>query len=72
MTSTLKIVSALGDTGKTLTLSLPDPKDGLTLASVGAAMDKAYENDLLVVNGTAASALKKAYIHRVEDVDING
>ena len=70
MTSTLKTVLTLGDTGKTLTLSLPDPKDGLTRAEVDTAIGKAIDNDIIVVNGTAASGIKKAYIHREEDVEL--
>ena len=70
MTSTLKTVLNLGDTGKTLTLSLPDPKDGLTRAEVDTAMAKAIDNDLISVNGNIASSIKKAYIHREEDVEL--
>ena len=70
MTSTLKTVLALGETDKTLTLSLPDPKDGLTKSEVTTAMSIAIGSDLIAVNGIAASAVKRAYIHREEDVEL--
>ena len=70
MTNTLKTVLAIGDTDKTLTLSLPDPKDNLTLSEVNSAMSIAITGDLITVNGVAASAVKKVYIHQVQDTDV--
>lgn len=70
-TSTLKMVLNLsGEGSKTHTLSLADPKDGLTRAEVDACAAKIIDDDLLDVNGRTVKSVKSAYIHTVEDTEL--
>lgn len=69
MQETLKTVLAL-DGDNTVTLSLPDPKADITLASVQTVFADVIAKELICVNGTPVTRLNKAYIHKVEDVDL--
>lgn len=66
MAKTLKMVFDLGG-AKSVTWSLDAPKAGLTKTEVETAMQEAIDTQAIVVNGVSPVAIKKAYIHNVDD-----
>ena len=49
-------------TGTSKTYSLQDPVEGLTLAQVGAVMQKMIDKEAVSVSGEKATEIKEAYI----------
>ncbi len=66
MENTLKMIFTLDD-GKTLTLSLASPREDLTQAAVEGAANTIISKQAFMLKGAKPTALKKAYIHSVED-----
>lgn len=66
---TLKIVFALDD-DKTKTVSLLDPKNGLTRDTVKVAADTMVANQAIVVGGVSITAVKDMYISTVERTEL--
>lgn len=56
------------DTGKTLTYSLSDPKDGLTMAEVQAVMNNMIAKQAVVSANGTATAIKEALIKSTEEI----
>ena len=69
MSKTLKIVFTLKDQ-KTSTISIADPKDGLTKAEVQTAVDEMVAKDFLRVSGFAATGVKEFYIQSSDRVEL--
>jgi len=69
MSSTLKMIFNMNDTGK-VTYSLPDPKDGLTKSEVENVMSSIINQEVILVDGEHATAIKDLYIEKVERVDL--
>ena len=65
--STLKMQLSL-DGDKTMTLSLLDPKSGLTRAEVTTCLQEIIDKQALVQNGAFPVAVKEIYIENVENV----
>lgn len=61
MAKSLKMVFAVGD-AKTATLSLAEPKDGLTKAEVQTALDEMVAKQVIKVGGAAITGVKEFYI----------
>ncbi len=55
------------DNGKSMTVSITSPKDGLTGAEVNEVAAAMVAKDVLVVNGNHLEALDKAFIRTVEE-----
>jgi len=66
METTLKMIYTLTD-GKTMTISLAAPREDLKQSEVDAVAKTIVEKKAFVQKGAAPVALKKAYIHSVED-----
>lgn len=66
---TLKIVFALDD-DKTKTVSLLDPKNGLTRDTVKVAADTMVANQAIIVGGVSITAVKDMYISTVERTEL--
>lgn len=62
---TLKMEFTL-DNGNTCTISLKDPKEGLTQIEAEAVAQKIINKQLLVVGGSVVKALKQIYIYSVD------
>lgn len=69
MTSTLKMLFTL-ENGKTTTLSLTSPRDDLAADEVKAFATEVVANSAILVDGAKATALKKAYVQKVEETEI--
>ena len=69
MSSTLKMVFSLPNT-KSVTLSLSEPKTGLTQSQVSAVASDILTRSVLVVGGANPTALKEAYITTTERVEL--
>ena len=69
MAKTLKMVVTLKDL-KTTTLSVADPKDGLTKAEVTSAADEMIAKDFIRSGGFGATALKDAYIQSEDRIEL--
>ncbi len=69
MSKTLKIVFTLKDQ-KTSTISIADPKDGLTKAEVQTAADDMIAKDFIRANGFAATGVKEFYIQSSDRVEL--
>lgn len=69
MTSTLKMIFTL-DNGKTTILSLVAPRADLAADEVKAFASEVVENSAILVDGAKATALKKAYVQKVEETEI--
>ena len=61
MAKSLKMVFAVGD-AKTTTLSLAEPKDGLTKAEVQTALDEMVAKQAIMVGGAAITGVKDFYV----------
>lgn len=61
MAKSLKMVFAVGD-AKTATLSLAEPKDGLTKAEVQTALDEMVAKKAITVGGAPITGVKEFYI----------
>lgn len=61
MAKSLKMVFAVGD-AKTATLSLAEPKDGLTKAEVQTALDEMVAKGAIVVGGAPITGVKDFYV----------
>jgi len=62
------MISLWLDNGKTMTLSIPNPRDDLTENEVYSAMFELLKRRcLLSENGTKATAFNKAYLRIVEE-----
>ncbi len=68
-TNKLYMVFGLAD-GRDMTISLADPKDGLTAEQVQACMQNAITNQVLIYGGALASAIKDAYLRTVDTTDL--
>ena len=67
MEVTLMIILWLDD-GKTMTLSIPNPRDGLTESEFYKAMCEILKRRcLLAENGAQATGYKKAYLRIVDE-----
>ena len=64
MTNTLHLIFAL-DNGKTLTIQIADPKDGLTQAEADAVAATIIGNAAIVKDGAIPLSLKQAYVRTV-------
>lgn len=62
---TLKMVFEM-DNENTITISLKDPKEGLTQMEVEAVAQNIINKQLLVAGGSYAEHLKEAYIYSVD------
>ena len=69
MAKTLKIVFNLKDQ-KTSTISLADPKDGLTKAEVQAAADDILAKNFILSGGSAATSVKEFYIQSSDRIEL--
>ncbi|MFA6849231.1 MAG: DUF2922 domain-containing protein [Selenomonadaceae bacterium] len=67
MSKVLKMVFNL-EGAKTLTYSLPDPKDGLTKAAVEAVMNNMITQQAVVVDGIYPQSIKEAVIKSTEEI----
>ena len=66
---TLKCVFTMpGD--KTYTLSLADPKVGLTKAECRTFMNEVVAEEAITVADAAVNGIKEMYIHTVDDVEL--
>lgn len=70
MASSLKMVFNIGSTGKTHTLSIADPKTNLQKATVLAAANEIIAKSAIMVDETAVSTLKEAYIYTTERTEL--
>lgn len=71
MQETLHCVLAVGSgTDSKVTLTLPDPKAGITLASCQTVFADVISKELISVNGVPVTRLDEAYIKRVEEVPL--
>ncbi len=66
MAKTLRMTFAL-DSGKTTTLSLAAPKDGLTREDVEPVMQSVIDKEALLVGTALPSAVKSAVIREVSE-----
>ena len=69
MSKTLKIVFNLKDQ-KTSTISIADPKDGLTKAAVQTATDAMIAKDFIRSRGFGAVDVKDAYIQQEDRIEL--
>lgn len=69
MSSVLKIPFTFADT-KTRTITLQDPKSGITQTEVKTFGNYAINNDLLRYNGVAAVSVEDAYIYNTNEIPI--
>ena len=69
MAKSLKMVFAVGD-AKTTTLSLAEPKDGLTKAEVQTAVDEMVAKKAVVIGSAAATGVKEFYVQNAERVEL--
>lgn len=69
MAKALKMVFKLSDT-QTVTVSLADPKAGLTKAEAEAVMTDMIAKNALVVKGVNPKAIKAVYIRSSEDQEL--
>ena len=69
MAKTLKLVFKLTDT-QTTTVSIVDPKTGLTKAEVETVMNDMIAKKALVVKGLHPKAIKAAYIRTSADQEL--
>lgn len=70
MATSLKMIYKLGDTDKTVTWSIPDPKANLTKAAVLAASTEVIAKSAIKVDDDVASTLKDAYIYTTERTEL--
>jgi Protein of unknown function (DUF2922). len=68
MTRTLNMVFTLEGGAKELTLSLTDPKDGLSKAAVESVMTEMIEKKALLKGSIPAIAIKSASIREVNTI----
>lgn len=61
------VMNFLMSNGKTTTVSITSPKEGLTQAEVSAAAAEMVAKDALIVNENHLKALDKAFIRTVEE-----
>lgn len=61
MAKSLKMVFAVG-AAKTTTLSLAEPKDGLTKAEVQTALDEMVAKQAITVGGAPITGVKDFYV----------
>ena len=69
MKSTLELIFLLED-GKTTTLELENPRTDLAKADVTAVANDMIAKKAIVVGGRNITALKKAFVRKVEEVSI--
>lgn len=69
MTKTLKVVFDL-EGGKTYTVSLADPKNGLTKTETQTWANEVISEEALVVGAATATGINSMYIHTVDDVEL--
>ena len=69
MSKTLKIVFNLKDQ-KTSTISIADPKDGLTKAAVQTATDAMIAKDFIRSRGFGAVDVKDAYLQQEDRIEL--
>ena len=69
MAKSLKMVFKLSE-AQTVTLSLADPKAGLTKAEVEGVMNDVIAKHALVVRGVCPTAIKESYIRSSEDQEL--
>ena len=69
MKSTLELIFLLED-GKTTTLELESPRADLAKADVVAVANDMIAKKAIVVSGRNITALKKAFVRKVEEVSI--
>ena len=69
MTKTLKIEFEMSN-DKKLTLSLAAPKDGLTRATVEAALKDAVDKKLLISKSAYPTGIGRIYTESVDDAEI--
>ena len=69
MAKTLKLVFKLTDT-QMATISLADPKDGLTKAQAETVMNDMITKNALLIQGIHPKAIQRAYIRTSEDQEL--
>lgn len=69
MSKTLRMTFLLEGT-KTLSLSLADPKDGLTKADVEAVMNNMISKKALLVSGISPVSIKEIVIRNTENIEL--
>ena len=69
-TNTLKIVFELDDE-KTHTLSLKDPRDGLTKTQVNTFANLVIDKEAISKNNALPTKLKEAYIQKSERLELS-
>ncbi len=69
MAKTLKLVFKLTDT-QLATVSLADPKDGLTKTQAETVMRDMIDKNALMIHGVSPKEIKRAYIRTSEDQEL--
>lgn len=69
MTQILKCVFDM-PTGGTHTLSLPDPKTGLTKQECRTFMNEVISEEAIVVNGASPNNINSMYILQTDEVEL--
>ena len=69
MADILKMVFKVADT-QTHTLSLKDPKPGLTKAAAQTVAQSIIDKHAIVTKGLPMKGLKAAFIQRVQDIEL--
>lgn len=69
MSTTLKMVLSMSNE-KSFTLSLPDPKEGLTRAEVSTCADEIIDKQVFLSSGATPEELTDAYIEEVRRIDL--
>ena len=69
MAKTLKMTFELDD-GKDMTISLSEPKDGLTRAEVKTACEMAVAKDIFKINGAKPDKFTDAVIREVTETPL--
>ena len=69
MSKTLRMTFQLNGT-KTLSLSLADPKDGLTKADVETAMNNMIGKKALLVSGESPIGIKEIVVRSTENIEL--
>lgn len=70
MTSVLKIPFVL-DSGKKLTLSLQDPKSGLTQQECTVFQEYVLNNDVISYGGYEAVSYESCYLYNTNEVEVS-
>ncbi|NMD99652.1 DUF2922 domain-containing protein [Selenomonas bovis] len=69
MAKSLKMIFQT-EAGKTATLSLAEPKDGLTKAEVQTVVDEMVAKKAVVIGSAAATGVKEFYVQNSERVEL--